>query len=63
MLDVLGIGEDLTVDGLELVGGWPEHLHDDVQSLPWQRELVAVLAALDEAEDQVSDVECPTERS
>ena len=51
MLDVLGIGEDLTVDGLELVGAWPKHLRDDVRSLPWWRELVAVLVALDEAED------------
>ena len=49
--------EDLTVDGLELVGAWPEHLCDDVWSLPWRRELVAVLAALDEAEDQVLDIE------
>ena len=37
-----------------------EHLCDDVWSLPWQRELVAVLVALDEAEHQVLDVEGPT---
>ena len=51
MLDVPGIGEDLAVDGLELVGAWPEHLHDDIRSLPQRRELVAVLAALDEMEN------------
>ena len=37
-----------------------EHLHDDIWSLPWWRELVSVLAALDEVEDQVSDIEDPT---
>ena len=39
MLDVLGIGEDLIVDGLQ------------------RGELVAVLIALDEVENQVSNVE------
>ena len=63
LLDIPGIGEDLTVDGLELVGAWPEHLHDDVWSLPLRRELVAILAALDEVEDQVSDVEGLTPHS
>ena len=63
MLDVLGIDKDFTVDGLELVCAWSEHLRDDVRSLPWWGELVAVLAALDEAEDQVSDVEGPTPHS
>ena len=37
-----------------------EHLHDDVGSLPRQRELVAVLVALDEVDHQVLDVEGPT---
>ena len=37
-----------------------EHLYDDVRSLPWQRELMAVLAALDEVEHQVPDIEGPT---
>ena len=37
-----------------------EHLDDDVQSLPWRRELVAVLVALDKAEHQVPDVKRPT---
>ena len=50
MLYVPGIDENLTVDGLELVGAWSEHLRDDVWSLPWQRELVAVLVALDKVE-------------
>ena len=57
LLDVLGIDEDFTVDGLELIGAWSEHLHDDVWSLPQWRELVAVLVVLDEAEHQVPDVE------
>ena len=51
MFDVLGIDKDYAVDGLELVGTWSEHLHNDIRSLPWWRELVAVLAALDEVED------------
>ena len=57
MLDVLGIGEDLAVDGFQLVGAWPKYLHDDVWSLPWWGELVAVHIALYEVEDQVPDVE------
>ena len=28
------VDEDLAVDGLELVGAWPEHLCDDVRSPP-----------------------------
>ena len=60
MFDVLDVDEDFIVDGFELVGAWSEHLHDDVRSLPWRRELVAVLVALDEAEHQVPDVEGPT---
>ena len=56
MLDVPCIGDDLAIDGLELVGAWSEHLHDDVRSLPQWRELVAVLDALDEVEHQVLDV-------
>ena len=63
MLNVPDIGEDLAVDGLELVGAWLEHLHDNVRSLPRWGELVAVLVALDEAEDQVSDVEGLTPHS
>ena len=50
LLDVPGIGEDFAINGLELVGARPEHLRDDVRSLPRWRELVAVLVALDEAE-------------
>jgi len=51
LLNVLGIDEDLAIDDIELVGTQLEHLRDDVWSLPWQRELVVVLAALDEAKD------------
>ena len=50
LFDVPGIGEDLAIDGLELVGAWSEHLRDDVWSLPRWKELVAVLVALDEVE-------------
>ena len=60
MFDVPCSDEDFAVDGLELIGAWSEHLHDDVRSLPRQRELVAVLVALDEAKHQVIDVEGPT---
>ena len=63
MFDVLGIGEDLTVDGLQLVGAWPKHLCDDVRSFPRWGELVVVLVVLDEVENQVSDVESPTQHS
>ena len=59
MFDVLGVDADFVVDGLELVGARSEHLRDDVQFLPWRRELVAVVVALDEAEYQVPDVEGP----
>ena len=34
-----------------------KHLHNHVWSLPWQGELVAILVALDKAENQVLDVE------
>ena len=51
------------MDGLELIGAWSEHLHDDVWSLPRWRELMEVLVALDEAEHQVPDVEGPTPHS
>ena len=63
MLDFLGVDEDFAIDGLDLVGAWSEHLLDDVWSLPWLRELMAVLVALDEAEHQVLDVKHPTPHS
>ena len=50
MFDVPGVDEDFVVDGPELTGAFLEHLRDDVWSLPWWRELVAVLIALDESE-------------
>ena len=50
MFDVLGVDEDFAIDGLELIGAWSKHLHDDVRSLPRRRELVVVFVALDEAE-------------
>ena len=57
MFDVPGVDEYFAIDGPELVGAWSEHLRDDVWSLPWRRELVVVLVALDEAEHQVLDIE------
>ena len=60
MFDIPGIDKDFAINGLELVGAWSEHLRDDVRSLPWRREFVAVLVALDEAKHQVPDVEEPT---
>ena len=60
MFDIPSIDEDLAIDGLELVGAWSEHLRDNVRSLPWWRELVAVLVALDKVEHQVPDVEGST---
>ena len=63
MFDVSGIDEDFIVDGLKLIGAWSEHLCDDVRSLPRRGELVVVLVALDEVENQVSDVERLTPHS
>ena len=40
-----------------------EHLCNDVRSIPWWRELVVVLVALDKVEHQVPDVEGPTPHS
>ena len=57
MLKVPGIGEDLTVDGFQLIGAWPEYFRDDVRPLPGWGELVAVLVALHEVENQVPDIE------
>ena len=50
MFDVPSVDEDFTVDGLKLVGAWSEHFYNDIRSLPWWRELVAVLVSLDEAD-------------
>ena len=57
MLDVSGVGEDLAVDGFQLVGAWPEYFRDDIWPFPGRGELVTVLVALHEAENQVPDVE------
>ena len=56
MLNVPDIGEDLAVDGLELVGAWSEHLRDGVRSFPRRGELVMVFVALDEVKHQVPNV-------
>ena len=57
LLNVLGVGEDLAVDGFQLVGAWPEYFRDDIWPLPGRGELVTVLIALHVAENQVLDVE------
>ena len=57
MLNVLGVGEDLTVDGFQPIGVWSEYFRDNVWPLPGWGELVAVLVALHEAENKVPDVE------
>ena len=63
MFDVPGVDKDFVVDGLELIGAWLEHLRVNVWSLPWWRELMAILVALDKAKHQVPDVEGPTPHS
>ena len=60
MLNVIGIDKSFAVDGLEPVGAWSKHPHNDVRSLLWWRELVVDLVALDEAEQQVPNVVSPT---
>ena len=57
LLNVPGVGEDLVVDGFQLVGAWLEYFRNDVWSLLGWGELVMVLVALHEAENQVPDVE------
>jgi hypothetical protein len=37
LFNIPRVGEELAIDGLELVGAWFEHLCDDVWSSPWQR--------------------------
>jgi hypothetical protein len=56
--EIPDVGEDLAVDGLKLVSARLEDLGDDVWPLPWQRQFVAVLVALDEAVHQVPDIDC-----
>ena len=51
MFNVLGVGEDLAVDGFQLVGARPEFFLDDVRPFPGRGELVAVLVALYETKD------------
>ena len=63
MFNVLGVDEDFAIDGPKLIGAWSEHLHDDVWSLPWWRELMVVFVALDKVEHQVPDIEGLTPHS
>jgi hypothetical protein len=37
LLNIPCTGEDLAIGGLEPIGAWSEHLHDNVWSSPWQR--------------------------
>ena len=57
MFDVLGVGEDLAIEGFQFAGTWTEYFCDDVQPFPWWGELVAVFVALYEAKNKVPDVE------
>ena len=57
MLNVPGVGEDLAVDGFQLVGAWLKYFRDDVGPLLGRGELVMVLVALHEVENQVPDIE------
>ena len=63
MLNVLGVGEDLAVDGFQPVGAWTEYFCDDVGPFPGRGEFMAVLVALHKMEDKVSDVEGSTPHS
>ena len=55
LFDVPGVGEDLAVDGFQLVGTWTEYFHDDVWPFLGWGELMAVLVALYKAENKVPD--------
>ena len=55
MFDVPGVGEDLAIDGFQLVGTWTEYFRDDVRPFLGWGELVAVLVALYKAENKVPD--------
>ena len=57
VFDVPGIGEDLAVDGFQLVGTWTEYFRDDVRPFLGWGELVAVVVALYKAENKVPDTE------
>jgi hypothetical protein len=37
LFNIPRVGEELAIDGLELVGAWFEHLHHDIWSSPWRR--------------------------
>jgi len=63
MFDVPGVDEHFAINGFELIGAWSEHLYDDIWSLSWWRELVAVPIALDEVEHQVPDIKGLTPHS
>ena len=57
MLNVLGVGEDLAVDGFQPIGARVKYFRDDVGPLLGQGEFVVVLVALHKAKDEVPDVE------
>jgi hypothetical protein len=37
LFNIPRVGEELAINGLELVGAWSEHLRDDVWFFPWRR--------------------------
>ena len=60
MLNVLGVVEDLAVDGFQPVGTWAKYFCDDIGPFLGRGEFVVVLVALHKTEDKVSDVEGST---
>ena len=57
MFNVPGVGEDLVVDGFQLIGTWTKYFRDEVWPFLGWGELVAVLVTLYEAENKVPDIE------
>jgi hypothetical protein len=53
VFDVLSVGDDSTIPVSDLERSGSEYLIDDEWPLPWGRELVSILVALDSSEHQV----------
>jgi hypothetical protein len=57
MFDVPRVGDDPTVLVSDLECSRSEYLVHDERPLPWGREFVSILAALNSSEDQIPDLE------
>jgi hypothetical protein len=57
VLDVPSVGDNSTVLVSDLERSGLEYLVDDEGPLPWGREFVSILAALNSSENQVPDLE------